>query len=173
MSNRIVETHAFGDFIPPTTKYLMLGSFTAKRNDDSYHWFYATKRNKFWPILENVYNINLDKKEEKLKLFTKLGIAMADIIRQCERNKGNNSDNNLVHIVYNTEMVDKIVRENKIKRIFFSSRLVEKEFKRLFNDLIEEFPQIKLIYLPSPSPRYAAMSFEEKVKRYKEVFPSL
>jgi hypothetical protein len=32
-------------------------------------------------------------------------------------------------------------------------------------------PSVKFITLPSPSPRYAAMSKEEKIKKYKEVLP--
>ena len=83
----MIETHAFGNFIPLNAKYLILGSFTGRQavkgnsaTDDSYDWFYATKRNQFWPILEEVYGIELRNKLSRQELFTKLGIAMADII---------------------------------------------------------------------------------------------
>jgi hypothetical protein len=60
----MIETHAFGNFIPLDAKYLILGSFTGKEamrknpaSDNSYDWFYGTKRNQFWSILESVYKI--------------------------------------------------------------------------------------------------------------------
>lgn len=170
----MIETHPFGVFSPPNAKYLLLGSFTAKKpdNDDSYDWFYVTKRSQFWSIIESIYNVKLDNKRMKQDLFTKLGIAITDIIYQCERRDGNSLDANLINFVYNTSAIKKLLQENEIKKIFFSSRFVEKEFKKRFKELITEYPTIELITLPSPSPRYAAMSKQEKIKRYMEIFPN-
>ncbi len=169
----MIETHAFGDFVPKNTKYLMLGSFTAKKSDTdlSYDWFYCTKRNQFWPIIEKVYDLNLPDKKSKVDLFTILRIAFSDMILSCERKDNNSSDTNLVNFTYNKVRIRKILAENIIKKVFFSSRFVEKEFKSKFKEMINEFPNIEFITLPSPSPRYAAMSKEEKIKRYKEIFP--
>ncbi|MDP1710024.1 MAG: hypothetical protein Q8L28_00175 [bacterium] len=171
----MIETHPFGDFVPTNAKYLILGSFTAKKKDgdDFYDWFYVTKRSQFWPILEVVYNIKLDDKKAKQKLFTDLKIAITDIIYQCERKDDNSLDSNLINFVYNTEAIQKLLKENKIEKIFFSSRFVEKEFKKHFKNLVDEFSNIELITLPSPSPRYATMSVKEKIVRYSEIFPSI
>ena len=112
----MIETHAFGNFVPLNAKYLILGSFTGRQavkgniaTDDSYDWFYGTRRNQFWPILEKVYGIELRNKLDKQELLNKLGIAMADIIYQCERKQGTNLDSNLINIVYNTEAIPEIV----------------------------------------------------------------
>ena len=171
----MIETHPFGVFCPPNAKYLLLGSFTAKKKDgdDSYDWFYVTKRSQFWPIIETVYNVSLPDKKSKEDLFTKLKIAIADIIHQCERRDGNSLDSNLVNFVYNTPALKKLLKENKIEKILFSSRFVEKEFKKKFKDLMEQYLHLELITLPSPSPRYAAMSKQNKIKRYKEIFPKI
>ena len=150
----MIETHPFGVFSPPKARYLILGSFTAvkKDGDDSYDWFYGSKRNQFWTILERVYNLKMENKKAKQDLFTRLSIAIADIIYQCERLNGSSLDSNLTNFVYNTPAIKKLLQINPIEKIFFSSRFVEKEFKKKFKDLIEEFPNIKLITLPSPSP---------------------
>ncbi len=171
----MIETHPFPPFIPQNAKYLILGSFTAKRGDedDYYDWFYVTKRNQFWPIIEEVYGIKLPDKQSKQKLFSDLRIAITDIIYQCERRDGNSLDANLINFVYNTPAISKILKENKIEKIYFSSRFVEKEFKKRFKDLTSKFSEIELVTLPSPSPRYAAMSREEKIRRYREIFPKL
>ncbi len=174
----MIETHAFGNFIPSKAKYLILGSFTGRQavkdsaaNDPSYDWFYATKRNQFWPLLEQVYGIELRNTPARKKLFTDMGIAMADMILQCERRDGNNLDMNLVNITYNTEAINEMLGKQGIGTIFFSSRFVEKKFKQLFKETICNNPAVKLITLPSPSPRYAAMSRAEKIKKYQELLP--
>jgi len=171
----MIETHPFGVFAPPKVKYLLLGSFIAikRSGDDSYDWFYGSKRNQFWPIIEEVYKVKLSNKKAKQDLFSRLSIAIADIIHQCERKDNNSLDSNLTNAVYNSDAINRLLGENPIERILFSSRFVEKEFRKHFKKLIEKYPDIELVTLPSPSPRYAAMSREEKVKRYSRVFPKL
>lgn len=168
----MLETHPFGSFVPPHARFFILGSFTGKP-EAGYNWFYTSKRNQFWPILEEVYGLELDSKKTKQELFSKLKIAISDIIYQCERKKGTNLDNNLTNIVYNIPAVEKILTRHKIEKIFFSSRFVKNKFKKVFKDLVEKYPNIKLITLPSPSPRYAAMTRKEKIKRYRNLLPRL
>src|SRR3989344_1823075 len=133
----MTEKHPFGSFVPKNARYLILGSFTARQavsgnEKESYDWFYTTKRNQFWPILEGVYNRKFQNKKDKQELFTRLKIAITDIILQCERKANNNLDMNLTNIVFNTNAIYKILHENKIESIFFSSRFVEKLFKKHF-----------------------------------------
>lgn len=173
----MIETHPFGNFVPANTRYLILGSFTGKRTEDSikngYDWFYGTKRNQFWPIMEEVYGLSLKTKIEKQNLFTKLGIAITDIILSCGRKSNSNLDVNLTNIVFNTQTIIDILEKNHIKTIFFTSRFVEKLFKRHFKNILPQYPEIKFVALPSPSPRYAVMSRQEKIERYKNVLPKL
>ncbi|HAP37729.1 hypothetical protein A2574_01745 [Candidatus Shapirobacteria bacterium RIFOXYD1_FULL_38_32] len=169
----MVETHPFGNFVPDNCKYLFLGTFTGKITDPSYDWFFGTKRNQFWPMLESVFGVDLKTKINKQELFSKLQMAIADIILQCERSENSNADNNLINIVYNTNAIGKIIEKNKINAIFFSSRMAEKLFKRNFKELTSKYPEINLVTLPSPSPRYATITKLEKIIRYKELLPKL
>ena len=105
---RIQAWHPFGSFVPPKAKYLLLGSFTGKIEDRSYDWFYTNKRNQFWRILRAVYDEPLESRISKEDLFTRLNLAITDII-----------------------------------------------------------------YLPSPSPRYAKFSLSEKTERYTHPLPAL
>ena len=169
----MAETHPFGTFVPKKTEYFFLGSFTGKVENPNYDWFYANGRNQFWWIMENVYDLDLSTKAKKQELFTDLGMAITDIILACERRSNNNLDMNLINIVFNTEAIEKVIKENKLKVIYFSSRFAEKLFKKNFKKIILEHPEICLVTLPSPSPRYAAMSKAEKIKKYKELLPRL
>lgn len=175
----MIETHPFGSFVPSGAKYLILGSFTTKEAFDeekkeSYKWFYSNGgRNQFWPILEVVYGTRLQTREEMQELLTTLSIAIADIIYQCERRKNSNLDINLTNIVYATEDITQILENNKITRIFFTSRYVESKFRRVFKDVMSRQPDIDLVTLPSPSPRYVQLTREQKLQKYKELLPQL
>ncbi len=171
----MLETHPFGIFVPTKVKYLLLGSFTALKrdNDLKYDWFYGSSRNQFWPILEKVYDLKLENKQAKRNLFTKLQLALGDIIYQCERKKESSLDVHLTNCIYNKPAIKKVLQENKIQKVFFSSHFVETEFKKHFKEIIIEFPKTEYFTLPSPSPRYAAMKKEEKIKRYKSFLPEL
>jgi len=176
----MIETHPFEIFVPPNAKYLILGSFAGKEavkgtdyHDPKYDWYYGTKRNQFWPILENVYGVELRNRQAKQNLFFKLGIGIADIIYQCERGNGSNLDSNLINPIYNIKPITDVFDNYPIQNIFFTSRFVEKRFKQIFKTVISHYPSIFMITLPSPSPRFAQLSREGKIARYVELFPKL
>lgn len=168
----MIEIHPFGNFVPEKIKYLMLGSFVTKPSN-SYEWFYANGRNQFWPIMQEVYGVELKTKKQQQALFVQLEMALADIIFSCERKNNSNLDVNLFNIVYNTEAIREIISKNKIEKIFFTSRHVENLFNKLFKDISGIDSEIELVCLPSPSPRYASMHKLAKVDKYKKLLPRL
>ena len=171
----MIEKHPFEDFVPEDSRYLLIGSFTAKSylQDPGYDWYYTSKRNQFWPILEEVYGLKLPTRESKQKLFSDLHLALTDFISECERKDNNSLDANLIVCKYNYEGINIILSKNKIEKIFFSSKYVEKEFQKHFKGVLEKYKNIELITLPSPSPRYALITKQEKINRYKELLPKL
>lgn len=168
----MIEVHPFGDFIPETPKYLMIGSFVTKPSNP-YVWFYANGRNQFWPIMEAVYNKTFDTKEKQQQLFTNLKMALTDIILSCERRNNSNLDVNLVNITYNIENINKIIYEHAIEKVYLTSKYVEKLFRKQFRETILQHPNMKIIDIPSSSPRYAMMTMQEKIQRYKKLLPKL
>lgn len=166
----MTEIHPFGAFVPKNTKYLFLGSFPGQ---PPIEWFFVTKRNQFWLIMSEVYQRNLTTTEQKKKLFEELHLAITDTILSTTRKKESNLDVNLTNIVPNIKTINKILDNNKIMKIFFSSRFAEKLYRKHFKLMIEKYPKIELITLPSPSPRYAKLTKEEKTKIYKNLLPKL
>lgn len=166
-----IEIHPFKTFTPKNMRYLILGSFTSKDafSNPNYDWYYSNGRNQFWPLIEKVYNTNLPDKKTKMKLFTSLRIGIADMIYKCARTQDSSLDTVLKVKVLNPD-IPKLLQK-KLHSVFFSSRFVENLFKRNFANLIKEYPKTKLVYLPSPSPRYARISMKEKVRRYKKLLP--
>ena len=164
-----IETHPFKAFIPGNVTVIIVGSFPGKEithkipTEDE--WFYGSKRNQFWKIISGVYGTEIHGKKEKQILFKQHGIGIVDIFLKVKRKGSNNSDNNLEVIEYNDQSIKKILENENIKAIFFTSKFVERNFLKLF-------PDIKIgESLPSPSPRYARMSLSEKINYYKLKLP--
>jgi double-stranded uracil-DNA glycosylase len=166
------ETHPFGVFIPRNVKYLLLGSFAGKPAT-GYEWFYGNGRNQFWSILEGVYGMKLPTKKKQQELFSTLGMAIADMILSCERKANSNLDRNLTNMVFNTRAIAQVIYRNKINTIYFSSRFAERLFRQQFAGIIARYPEIALVTLPSPSPRYAALSRAQKIIRYRQLLPGI
>jgi hypoxanthine-DNA glycosylase len=169
------EIDPFPIFCPPKAKYLILGSFPATDGDEgiTHEWYYSKGRNQFWRFLEVIYGVELKNIVSQKALFTKLGMAIGDIVLSCERKNNSSLDAKLTNFEYNLNGIASILDENPIIRILFTSRFTETHYKRHFKDLIKRFPDIELITLPSPSPRYVLMSMEEKLQHYNKVFPSI
>lgn len=166
-----IETHPFKPFVPPNATVLIVGSFPGRditqKTIDNDIWFYGTKRNQFWDIISSVYDVELKTTKDKKELFTKAGIAIGDIFLSVKRKGENNSDTSLEVIAYNDKAIRKILANISFKSIFFTSKFVEKYFLKIF-------PGIKNgESLPSPSPRYARMSKQDKVGYYKLKLPVL
>jgi len=123
------------------------------------------------PVLADtggVYERELKTKLAQQQLFVDLQMALSDIILECERQNNSNLDMNLKNIVVNGA-IPGILQNNAIEKIYFSSRFAETLFKRNF----KEFDEVEKIILPSPSPRYAALTKQQKVEKYKELMPKL
>jgi len=100
-------------------------------------------------------------------------MAIADIIHQCERKEGSNLDANLVIVEYNLEAITEIIIRHPIETVYFNSRFVERKFKSAWKDVLSMQPALRLVSLPSPSPRYARMRLDQKITRYAELLPNL
>ncbi len=163
--NMEIETHPFKAFIPENARIIILGTFPGRdvthkqlTEDD---WFYGTKRNQFWKIISGVYEIELSSKKDKQDLLNKHGIGIADLFLKVKRTGNNNTDSNLEVIEFNDKELKSVLENSNIKKLFFTSKFVEKIFSKLF-------PQFTFgECLPSPSPRFATMSLSEKIKNYK------
>lgn len=164
-----IEVHPYKAFIPKNVTVIIVGSFPGKEithktlSEDE--WFYGSKRNQFWKILSGVYQIELNTKSEKQKLFEEHGIGMVDIFLRIKRKGDNNTDSNLEIVEYNEKVIKQILLNKNIQTIFFTSKFVEKQFLKLFPGTENGK------CLPSPSPRFARMSLSEKIKNYQLQLP--
>ena len=164
-----IENHPFEPFIPENATVLIVGSFPGREQTQGYvddeQWFYGAKRNQFWKIISAVYQTELLCKADKQNLFNKYGIGITDILLKVRRKNNSNLDDNLEIVEYNDKAIKEIFRKSNIKSIYFTSKFVGKHFNKLF-------PEIENVeFLPSPSPRYARMTKDDKTNYYKTKLP--
>ncbi len=167
-----LEYHPFGGFIPENTQYLIVGTFAGRQfsqrskeeNEQDEMAFSYGGRNQFWRILERMYDVELVTKKDKKELLQSLNIGLLDLIQACRRKRPTNLDSDLTDIVWNNDEFERIFKTYNIDTVFCTGKGVATIFQKWY-------PEQKCIALPSPSPLYAAMRFEEKVAFYRTVFP--
>ena len=167
-----LEVHPFGPFIQPDTRYLIVGTFpgrqfsqrSAAENEADPTAFSYGGRNQFWRILEKMYAVELPDRASKQRLFKEKRLGFMDLIAACRRKKDSNLDTDLTDIVWNKPAFTELFASQYIEAIFCTGKGVAAIFTKWF-------PEKLCVTLPSPSPLFAAMRFEEKLAFYQGVFP--
>ncbi len=165
--------HPYEPFNITNAKTLIIGSTPPARfalkelQDRDIDWFYGSRHNSFWPLLEQSCksDTKLNTKELQQDFFLSHNIGIFDTIDECSRTKGcGASDSDLYNIVL-TDVLE-ILRQNKRKtiRVFFSGRFVAELFQKAtkvkFDLTLREVQTIlvedktlhaTILYSPSPS----------------------
>ncbi len=153
--------HPFEPFITKNSAILILGTFPSLKSFEQ-NFYYAHKQNQFWRLLAATFDKSIPQSiEEKKALLLTHNIALWDIVKSCTRT--NSSDANLKSITPND--IAKLLEEfPTIQKICFTSKTAQKIYQKYFKSL-----QVETYYLPSPSPAYQAMKFEQKLQKYKAI----
>lgn len=120
--------------------------------------YYGHKTNRFWKILEAVYNEEiLDWKD----FILKHDLALWDVLSSCDIEKS--SDSSIKNVEIND--IKSLIDKTKIDRIF----LLGKSAYDLYNKYLLDFVGIEGIYLPSPSSANAQYSLSDLIEEYKVI----
>ena len=156
------QTHPFDPIVNDDSKVLILGSFPSIKSFEN-DFYYAHPRNQFWAIMEALFGVTLPDNEAKRKFALKTGIAVWDVYGSLRRSKNNSSDGNLSDLVPN-DIPTFLHSHPGIQTVFCTG-------KKAYDGLRKSFPELKVpvLLLPSTSPAYAVMKFDEKLAAYKTV----
>ena len=90
----------------------------------------------FWDILSNAFpENNFGNREEIISTLETHFVAITDIIRQCDRENENiTEDSKLFNIVLNTEQIRNGIENSNIDTIYFTSRFGKNNAAKLFVD---------------------------------------
>jgi len=152
-------THPFDPIVFNDTQTLILGSFPSIKSFDN-NFYYAHPRNQFWKILEKVSGYPVNNKDQKIWLLKEMKLGVWDMVASCQRD--NSLDSSLEDEVVN-DIPALLEQYPSIKKLAFTGKKAQALFETHFGHL-----DIERVYLPSPSPAYAAMTFDEKAIQYAE-----
>lgn len=147
--------------IPPVfdenSKILILGSLPSVKSRE-YGYQYAHPQNRFWPIMEKLFNIKITDENRKQFLLNN-NIALWDVIHSCKIQ--GSSDASITDVVPND--IKSLIDQSKISVVFTTgSKAYELYMKYVYPSTL-----VKATKLPSTSPANAAMKLDELIEKYK------
>ena len=130
-----------------------------------FNFFYSSKHNKLWNILQEIFNENFKFKEEqeavkeRKKFLKDKNLAMIDIIEECVRTKQKPSSDNNLKIIALRDIYSILKNNKKIKRIILTSSCVLSLLKK---ELDENYLQKNKIELKFKN-------FDRNIFEFKEI----
>ena len=126
--------------------------------------YYGFPGNHFWPVIQALFGAG-DRPlsyPQKIRLLKKNRIALWDVIASCQRE---GAGDNAIRCVTPNKIPQLLKVHPNIRRIFVNGKMAERLFKLHFREEVK----LPVACLPSTSPAHAAMSFQEKLKRWRVV----
>lgn len=151
--------------IPPlydsNSKILILGSFPSVKSREEM-FFYGHKQNRFWKTVSAVLNVSAPETvEEKKAMLLSHGIALWDVIGECEIS--GSSDSSITNEKVND--ITPILNTACIKAVFTNGKKAHGLYVKKMQPLVN----IEAVYLPSTSPANAAFSLENLIDKWKVI----
>ena len=151
--------HTFDAFFNFDSKILILGSMPSIKSREL-AFYYMHPQNRFWRVLEKVFDENIgDSISDKKDFLKKHKIALWDVIESC--NIRGSSDISIKDVKVND--INKIIKNSNVRVIFTTG----KKAYDLYNKYCFKDTNINAIWLYSTSPANCAISFERLVDNYK------
>ena len=137
------------------SKVLILGSFPSVKSRE-FMFYYANKQNRFWPVLESIYN---EKITDRTEFCLRHHIALWDVIHSCTIQ--GSSDASISDVEVND--ISSIITKSQIHTIFTTGFKADSLYKKYIHYPIKHIP------LPSTSSANARMHLEDLVQIYKQI----
>ncbi len=147
------------------SKILILGSFPSIKTRE-YGFFYGHPQNRFWPILEVLFNEELTRDiEQRREFILKNKIALYDSIYQCDII--GSSDASIQNVVPSD--LSEVFENADIKQVFCNGATSYKYYKKYH----AKKSGIKGISLPSSSPANARYRLDDLVREWSQILEYL
>lgn len=153
---------SFPPVVGRAPKVLILGSMPG-RESLRQGKYYAHPRNQFWRLMGDVLGVRLEEAvyEKRLELLKANRVALWDVLASCTREGSLDSD--IGDEVANE--IPSLLRETGIKTVFCNGGKSYSAFRALLSESVPE--DVEVHKLPSSSPAAAALTFDEKLARWR------
>jgi len=157
-----MDPRGFEPKATPSAKVLVLGTLPGEESLRRGE-YYANPRNAFWGIVESLFGIPTDEPyAERVRKLNEAGVALWDVCAAATRpgsldlsiRRGSEVPNDFAAF---------LAAHPHIKLVCFNGA----KAAALFRKHVKPGVAVKCVDLPSTSPAHAAMSFDEKLKRWE------
>lgn len=150
-------THPLPPIYNKQSQVLILGTMPSVKSREV-HFYYGHPKNRFWNVLEAVFQEKIIDKEAFL---LKHHIALWDVCASCEID--GSSDHSIKQVIPND--ISKLIKDSNIKVIFTTGKVAYKLYLKYFKDTI----LLPVYNLPSTSPANCAKSLEDLKLEYQKI----
>ena len=162
--SQIASSAGFPPIAGPGARILILGSLPGQRSLQAAQ-YYAHPQNAFWRIMQELTGAE-GPYELRCAGLVKYGIALWDVLAESVRPGSMDAD-----ILLETAEVNDFARffseHRKIEHVCFNGQKAAEMFRR--SVVLDVANEAKLFAtLPSTSPAYASMKYEEKLAKWRE-----
>lgn len=148
-------------------KVLILGSMPSQKSIEKQE-YYGNPQNKFWKIMSQYFGFPCEDPYAIRKSFLmKEELIVWDTIYSCFRPGSMDSDIDLKSVKVND--FKKLFKQYETLKVVFFNGAASKKifFKNKLNLLLEDH-QLDFKVLPSTSPAYASMTYQDKYQKWSE-----
>ncbi len=161
MTRHQTITHPLRPLFRADSRILILGSFPSVKTRE-YGFFYGHPRNRFWPLLERIFDVELSIDiEERRAFLLQHHLALYDVIYQCDII--GSSDASIQNVVPSD--LSPIFTEADIKQVFCNGGTAY----RYYQKYQEQNTGYQAIQLPSTSPANARSSMDHLYDQWKVI----
>ena len=137
------------------SKVLILGSFPSVISRKE-NFYYANKTNRFWKVLEIIFNESIT---DKVEFLHKHNIALWDVIKSCDISSS--KDSTIKNVIVND--ISGLLKKTKITKIYINGKKAYELYLKYLKNSID----IEVVYLPSTSSANATYNLVKLVNAYK------
>ena len=151
--------HEFEPIYDENSRILILGSFPSVKSREQ-QFYYGHPQNRFWKVIAGLVGCQTPVTiEEKRKMLLDNGIAVWDVIAQCEII--GSSDSSIKNVI--PADLNVILQNTQISKIFANGGTAKKLYERYQKKAYGK----EIIGLPSTSPANASYSLERLLESWK------
>lgn len=163
--HRCPQSHDLPGGLAPSTgpepRVLILGSFPSVLSLEKQE-YYGNPKNRFWAIMEELFAVPAGLPyPDRIARLTQQGIALWDVVRACDR--PGSADSRIKNPVHN-DIAGFFQAHPTLRLVALNGQTAGRLYHRL-----AEVPGLASVTLPSTSPAFAAMGFEEKVRAWNVI----
>ena len=160
--------YSFAPVAQLDARILILGSMPGKASLAA-NQYYAHPHNLFWPIMQQLFGADRTLPyQERLAILQAHGIALWDVLKECERHTSLDGDIVETSIIAN-DFAAFFSRHQQIRRIFFNGAKAEQAFKRYVATGLTGIEGISMLRLPSTSPANASIPPNDKLQSWQRL----